>query len=330
VTACANGCTVRGEHRSDCSTTGCAGCQARMAEYGVLCTPCHGRLTRDLWQAPDLVAYLRGLVGDGGGGGERVDGTREAPMPLNGPAVDGADDLHAMLASWVRVVLDEHPGRLVGPDPAGTRFTSASKRRVTGDAWFVACADCTHPGRRATQAAAVAAAGEHVDATSHVVTAYEVDPGQVWARTVYATPVAAGLLPRTGAHAATIAVARWLLAQLEWIERQPWVTVMLAEVGPMVATMRARFPQEEASHRIDGVACLACGRMPLTYYPPVAPAPFGEFMVQCDHHECSAIIPEKHWGLYLRRIVDELGPRPQVPHVPKKVGHSSEGYGGAA
>ena len=296
----------------------------------MLCTPCHGRLTRDLWQAPDVVEHLRGLVGDAGSGGERVDGTRDAPLPLNGAAVDAADDIHAALASWVQLVLEEHPDRLAGPDQAGARLTVASKRRVVADAWFVACADCPHPGRRSSQAAAVAAAGEHVDATGHVVTAYEVDASQRWESTTYSRPVVAGLLPGPAALSATVAAARWLLAHLEWIERQPWVTVMAGEVASLVATARARFPQEESSHHVDGVPCLACGRMTLTYHPPVVAAPHGEFLVQCDHHECSAIIPEKHWGLYLRRIVDELGPRPRAMYEPKRVGHSSDGYGGAA
>jgi hypothetical protein len=290
---------------------------------------CHGHLTRSLYQAPRLVAYLRGVDPQQSGDEANVKGTREQPIPLNTAAVDAADELHAMLCSWVLLVLEEHPDRLRGPDARGSRLTEPSKRRHAGDLWRIVCADCeSQITRKATQVAAMAEAGWHVDSYAHNVTVAQVDEDGQWTSIAYSDPQVAGLKPGTD-ETPTANVTRWLLTHQEWVERQEWAAEMVRELGSTLSTIQARFPSEESSRHIPDVACRKCERITLSYHPPSFEG--AKFLVQCDHYACGEIVPEEEWGLFVRRIIDEVGARPPEPEREKRVlGHSSDGYGGAA
>lgn len=141
---CASGCTIRGRHRTDCQDVcdckgapdnhrpgcdgTCSGCLPRAAEHGQLCAWCFQRLNSDVATAPALVRHLREVaephagtqpLGDGGSA------RRHSERNLLSGAVDAADEVHAMLASWVHLILDEHPDgdRMTGPDQRGTWHT---------------------------------------------------------------------------------------------------------------------------------------------------------------------------------------------------------------
>lgn len=325
---CDRGCSIRGQHLSGCAGDPCTGCLPRPAEYGRLCLGCHGRLTRAIYQAPELVDYLR-CVGPAQSGDDTVDGTREAPIPLNTAAVDAADHLHALLCSWVGVVVDEHPAGLHGPDPTGTRFTHPSKRRHHGDAWSVGCADCGElRGTRPAEPVAVRDVQDHATDTGHLVGWAPIDPQDRWAQISYRDPQPAGLL-QTGDATATGAVAQWLLVHQDWCEQQAWIDEMADELCSTIATLSARFPDHERDRHIPDVTCPECNRITLTYHPPVFFQ--ADFLVMCDHHDCSAKIPEERWGLFVRRIIDEHGERPRPAERQRvSIGSGRVGYGGAA
>lgn len=329
MNVCARGCTVRGEHDPRCPSGQCTGCRPRQAEYGTLCIGCHGRLTRALYQAPRLVAYLRGVDPQQSSDEANVKGTREQPIPLNTAAVDAADELHAMLCSWVLLVLEEHPSGLKGPDARGSRLTEPTKRKHSADLWRIVCADCeSQITRKSSERAAISEAGWHVDVYQHVVTVAPVDPDDEWTAIAYTDPQVAGLKP-TADETPTANVCRWLLTHQEWIEGQEWAAEMVRELGSTTATIQARFPSEESSRHIPDVACRRCERITLSYHPPSFDG--AKFLVQCDHYACGEIVPEEEWGLFVRRVIDEHGERQPAPERERKtLGHSSDGYGGAA
>lgn len=142
---CATGCTTRGQHRPDCDNTcphkrtartcptrcdgTCRGCLPRPAEHGHLCPWCWQRLQSDIATAPALIRHLRTMAqptagarpsDNAGGGGDPAFGT------ILSAAVDAADELHACLASWAHLVLEEHPDgpQMRGPDETLTVRTS--------------------------------------------------------------------------------------------------------------------------------------------------------------------------------------------------------------
>lgn len=286
TTACVSGCGQRGEHTDNCPDPAeCWGCLPRPAEYGTLCMPCHGRLTRNLYSAPDLVTHLRTLLepaliqqGDGMPHGES-----ELPIPVNAGAIDAADEIHAQLASWVMLVLEEHPAGLAGPSVAGSRLTVPTTRSYVNS-----------DGTRETK---------------------------------YLAPVVVGLKP-TAADDATRQFAQWLLNQQTWIEDQEWAAEMLRDLGTTIATNRARYPADERSRRIPDLPCRNCQRMSLSYHPPTVAG--ADFLVQCEHHACSAIIPENLWGLAIRQLLDEHPDRKPARRQIQHLGNQSAGWGGAA
>lgn len=59
------------------------------------------RTRKHLEQAPDLVAHMLTLVvPGGGGGGDKVSGTRDVGLPLNAQALEDANNLYAQLVNW--------------------------------------------------------------------------------------------------------------------------------------------------------------------------------------------------------------------------------------
>lgn len=126
---CASGCTIRQQHVSDCPDRDtCRGCLPRSAEHGTLCRWCYQRLASDVAIVPDLVAHLRIIGAPHAQTNPPADG-KSYRDPAEGnilpPAWTAADELHAMLASWALLVLEEHPNgvQMAGPDEAGAWHT---------------------------------------------------------------------------------------------------------------------------------------------------------------------------------------------------------------
>jgi len=128
ITYCGTGCTTRGAHVSDECDPACKGCAPRTANHGTLCDWCHGRLTTDLTSAPSIVHHLRELGRPYAAAAPPTD-QRNYRDPSEGTVRpsewDAADELHAMLASWVRLTLEEHPNgaTMTGPDAKGSTLT---------------------------------------------------------------------------------------------------------------------------------------------------------------------------------------------------------------
>ncbi|MBK5248130.1 MAG: hypothetical protein JJE50_01650 [Actinomycetales bacterium] len=130
---CASGCVVRGQHRQTCETRDrevdpCKGCLPRAAEYGNLCAFCFQRLQSDVATAPALVAHLR-EIGEPYAQVAPPSDTRTYRDPAEGGilhvAWGAADEIHADLASWALLILEEHPNgsQMRGPDETGAWHT---------------------------------------------------------------------------------------------------------------------------------------------------------------------------------------------------------------
>lgn len=132
IAYCAAGCTVRGVHRPACDGhcdhakhTTCCGCEPRVAEHGNLCSWCWQRLCSDVAATPALVAHLREVGEPHAGRKPLSDDIRSPSDPAEADilsaAIDAADELHANLASWALLVLEEYGGGgvLTGPDETG-------------------------------------------------------------------------------------------------------------------------------------------------------------------------------------------------------------------
>jgi len=131
--ACVEGCTIRNQHLTTCETRDravdpCLGCLPRPAEFGLLCAFAWQRLHADIIDAAPLVRHLRYIAephagtkppSDGRGMGDPAEGS-----VLSG-AVDAADEVHANLASWALLILEEHPNgpQMAGPDERGAWLT---------------------------------------------------------------------------------------------------------------------------------------------------------------------------------------------------------------
>jgi hypothetical protein len=123
---------------------------------GRLCTRCRGNLERDVRTAPSIVDWIREHVEPSRQQALMQESTAKNPRPrtdsegafymrlasksraaegiepLAASAVDDADGLHAMLASWALLILEEHPSQLVGPTLHGSRTTEPTLRRIHG------------------------------------------------------------------------------------------------------------------------------------------------------------------------------------------------------
>jgi hypothetical protein len=132
---CVRMCVIARRHLADCPDPDtCPGCLPRGTIDGTLvCDACTWRAVHALAQIPGLVAHLRDNIAPGatqpGPDIKRTKGDA-APAPLNLTAVADADDLHAELASWVLLVLEEHPDHLTGPTWRGSDIRPAAKRRT--------------------------------------------------------------------------------------------------------------------------------------------------------------------------------------------------------
>lgn len=129
MTACVEGCSIRGQHRTTCETRDaevdpCTGCLPREAEFGNLCAFAWQRLNSDVIDAAPLVRHLRFLAEPDAGRKPAGDG-RSMGDPAWGSilsaAIGAADEVHMTLAGYAHLVLEEHPNgeHMAGPDEHG-------------------------------------------------------------------------------------------------------------------------------------------------------------------------------------------------------------------
>jgi len=130
MTYCASGCTVRGQHKPTCDDREtCKGCIPRVASHGTLCDWCFQRMTADVAAAPDLVAHLRVIGAPHAELAPLRVGIRTpkdaAETSILPAAWLAADEIHANLASWALLILEEHPNgeHMAGPDEVGAWHT---------------------------------------------------------------------------------------------------------------------------------------------------------------------------------------------------------------
>lgn len=117
---CTRGCVRRRRHLSDCEDRDdCRGCEPRLAEYGLLCWPCHRRMQLMLSQAEIHENWLTGNLPAGTTqGGMRQDyesrGTKPAPpAPIKLAILDIRQLLGDRLATWADYLVTERS--LTGP-----------------------------------------------------------------------------------------------------------------------------------------------------------------------------------------------------------------------
>jgi len=71
------------------------------ATHGAYCARCWGRLDQALIQAPELAAHILGnITNTGGASDDRVDSSRDAPLPFNQAAFDDVSELYGLLVYW--------------------------------------------------------------------------------------------------------------------------------------------------------------------------------------------------------------------------------------
>jgi len=99
---------------------------------------------------------------------------------------------------------------------------------------------------------------------------------------------------------ATGTVCRFLATHLEWASGREWVAVMVDEVGRLVRTLLARYPEAERARHMPDVLCPACGRSTMVYYPPAWLG--SEVVVQCEHGACGERVREDRFGIFMRLV----------------------------
>lgn len=129
LTYCQTGCVTRGAHLdADNHPDDCKGCSPRPTDRGTLCSWCWQRLVRDVSAAPELVHHLR-EIGQPHAQVAPPSDHKTYRDPAEGDIIpaewQAADEIHANLASWVLLILEEHPNgpQMVGPEQAGAWVT---------------------------------------------------------------------------------------------------------------------------------------------------------------------------------------------------------------
>lgn len=105
----------------------CVVCEKRQPDRPIVCTGDRLRLARDLRELPDLVALLPAVLGRQDSAGERVSGSREAPVPLE---LEVVDLLAPARASTRRLYAR---GLLGDEDQVGTLSVATILDTVVGD-----------------------------------------------------------------------------------------------------------------------------------------------------------------------------------------------------
>lgn len=310
ITYCASGCTVRGQHLAACPCRPqhdpahddhCRGCQPRLAEHGVLCAWCSQRLAADVAASPALVAHLR-EIGEPFAQTQPPSDGKSYRDPAEGsmrPAAwDAADELHALLACYAHLVLDEHPDgrRMAGPDENGTVRSVTTVAAYRGQTYLrrssvSGLADSPQPEREWHDVELVAADGLGRPILDR--------HGE---RIVYLARAPKPLPPAPSPADATARLVRWLMPLLPWCTEQEWAPVMRAELAALVATTSARWPtaQKAEPERAVAMPCPKCGRRSLVYAPPSFERQ--PFKVSCSDPDCARIWTEDEWAWLVNMV----------------------------
>jgi len=97
---------------------------------GLLCGRHYGRLAHTLDDLPTICDWLEACVATTQAGDDHVAGTKAPPIPIRPDVVDLLDDIAAILASWCRLVVEEHVPVLRGPRSSHVAVTSPWLRNV--------------------------------------------------------------------------------------------------------------------------------------------------------------------------------------------------------
>lgn len=98
------------------------------------------------------------------------------------------------------------------------------------------------------------------------------------------------------------AMARLLLRHAERVYAQPWVTVLIAELGTLVHRMDRAWPRIERPVYLP-TPCPACDMLSLVRY---APSWLGApITVRCTREECGEVIAEDMYAWQARRVLAE-------------------------
>jgi hypothetical protein len=110
----------------------------------------------------------------------------------------------------------------------------------------------------------------------------------------------AGLKPAAPDDSPTMATV--LLRHADRVYEQPWVTVLIAELGTLVHRADRTWPRVERPVYLP-TPCPACDMLSLVRYAPSwAGAPI---TVRCNRDECGEIIPEDMYAWQARRVLAE-------------------------
>lgn len=119
---CANGCIVKGSEHNDQPSL-------MTARHGRFCDRCYYSIRSALDRAPEVVEHIASLIQQkGGSGDDRVDGTREAPLPFNTQAFADANEIYSRLVYW-----STHWAKRIGVrPPSPTARAWRNSQRVVG------------------------------------------------------------------------------------------------------------------------------------------------------------------------------------------------------
>lgn len=81
----------------------------------LLCGSHYGRLAHTLSDMPRVYRWLHTCLATTRSHDDRITGTRNPPVPLRVDIIDNLDQITAVLASWCRLVVEEHVPVLRGP-----------------------------------------------------------------------------------------------------------------------------------------------------------------------------------------------------------------------
>lgn len=270
VSDCLTGCKVRGEHKTECLVPcseecarrcreHCTGCRPHRSEEGSgVCKRCRERVSEAIPLIPKLVTWI-GTQDTPSTGSQRgptdkpiMRTKKSPPLPFAADAVDAADALHALLASWCRIVVEERPGNLTGPDLRG----SVSSRRVladdTGD---IIGLGVSHAPRHA--------AGRTRIDEQHLDRLDDDAPGLIRVQVTNWTDRLDdkgqwGDADWVVESAPTQRAADWLMGQLDWALAQPFAGDLVREISEATWTTRRRWPIE-AEPIVAEAECFNCG-----------------------------------------------------------------------
>lgn len=107
---------------------------------------------------------------------------------------------------------------------------------------------------------------------------------------------------RLGADQSAVeALVRWVLPHMAWVSRQSWAVDMRADLCREVSTVKARWPQEERSHRVP-MPCPECAQKTLVYAPPSDYQVSA--MVACESLDCGKIWLDDAWARIVSLVLE--------------------------